>query len=72
MPGVDEIMQPSENQLVGYYCSMRRIRRFEERVVEPVNRNEITGTMHEYVGEEAVATGVCHALRIDDVITFRG
>jgi pyruvate dehydrogenase E1 component alpha subunit len=48
---------------------MRLIRRFEERIVELVNRNEIPGVTHEYVGQEAVATGVCAALRADDVIT---
>jgi TPP-dependent pyruvate/acetoin dehydrogenase alpha subunit len=48
---------------------MLTIRRFEERVVELVNANEIAGVTHEYVGQEAVATGVCAALRPDDVIT---
>jgi acetoin:2,6-dichlorophenolindophenol oxidoreductase subunit alpha len=51
------------------YRTMRLIRRFEERVVELVNANEIAGVTHEYVGQEAVATGVCAALRTDDVIT---
>ncbi|MBI2494019.1 MAG: thiamine pyrophosphate-dependent dehydrogenase E1 component subunit alpha, partial [Candidatus Rokubacteria bacterium] len=59
----------TRDQLVGFYRTMRTIRRFEQRVVELVNRNEIPGAAHEYVGEEAVATGVCHALRPDDVIT---
>src|SRR5262245_62724849 len=48
---------------------MLTIRRFEERVVELVNANEIAGVTHEYVGQEAVAAGVCAALRTDDVIT---
>jgi TPP-dependent pyruvate/acetoin dehydrogenase alpha subunit len=56
-------------QLVSFYRTMRLIRRFEERVVELVNRDEIPGVTHEYVGQEAVATGVCHALRADDAIT---
>jgi len=51
------------------YRTMRTIRRFEERVVELVNANEIAGVTHEYVGQEAVAAGVCAALRPDDVIT---
>jgi pyruvate dehydrogenase E1 component alpha subunit len=34
-----------------------------------VNANEIAGVTHEYVGQEAVATGVCAALGPDDVIT---
>ncbi|MBI2156219.1 MAG: thiamine pyrophosphate-dependent dehydrogenase E1 component subunit alpha, partial [Candidatus Rokubacteria bacterium] len=59
----------TKDQIVGFYRTMRLIRRFEQRVVELVNRDEIPGVTHEYVGEEAVATGVCHALRADDVIT---
>jgi acetoin:2,6-dichlorophenolindophenol oxidoreductase subunit alpha len=51
------------------YRTMRLIRRFEERVVELVNANEIAGVTHEYVGQEAVAAGICAALRPDDVIT---
>jgi pyruvate dehydrogenase E1 component alpha subunit len=51
------------------YRTMRTIRRFEERVVDLVNANEIAGVTHEYVGQEAVATGVCAALEPDDVIT---
>lgn len=57
------------NTLIAFYRTMRLIRRFEERVVELVNRDEIPGVTHEYVGQEAVATGVCHVLRPDDVIT---
>jgi TPP-dependent pyruvate/acetoin dehydrogenase alpha subunit len=51
------------------YRRMLLIRRFEERVVELVNSNEIAGVTHEYIGQEAVATGVCAALREDDVVT---
>src|SRR6201997_2727874 len=51
------------------YRTIRLIRRFEERVVDLVNANEIAGVTHEYVGQEAVAVGVCAALRPDDVIT---
>src|ERR1700733_670506 len=51
------------------YRTMRTIRRFEERIVDLVNANEIAGVTHEYVGQEAVATGVCAALRDDDVVT---
>ena len=62
-------MELDKTQLIGLYRTMRLIRRFEERVVELVNRDEIPGVTHEYVGQEAVATGVCAALRPDDVIT---
>jgi acetoin:2,6-dichlorophenolindophenol oxidoreductase subunit alpha len=51
------------------YRTLLLIRRFDERVVDLVNANEIAGVTHEYVGQEAVAAGVCAALRPDDVIT---
>ncbi len=48
---------------------MLRIRRFEERVIQLVERGEIVGAAHSYIGEEAVAVGACLALRDDDWIT---
>lgn len=48
---------------------MRLIRSFEELVVQLVNNNEIAGVTHEYIGQEAVATGVCAAMGPDDVLT---
>lgn len=51
------------------YRRMRLIRRFEERVIELVNANEIAGVTHEYIGEEAMAVGICGALQPGDVIT---
>jgi TPP-dependent pyruvate/acetoin dehydrogenase alpha subunit len=51
------------------YRRMRLIRRFEERVVELVDANQIAGVCHECIGQEAVAAGVCAALRDDDVLT---
>ncbi|MCL6443102.1 MAG: thiamine pyrophosphate-dependent dehydrogenase E1 component subunit alpha [Alicyclobacillus sp.] len=51
------------------YRKMKLIRRFEEEVRTLVNQNRIAGVTHEYIGEEAVAVGVCSALREDDVIT---
>ena len=54
---------------VEWYRRMRRLRRFEMRAAELVGDGEITGPVHEYIGEEAVAVGVCAALRADDVIT---
>ena len=54
---------------VEWYRRMRRLRRFEMRAAELVGDGEIMGPVHEYIGEEAVAVGVCAALRADDVIT---
>ena len=41
------------------YKKMKLCRKFEEKVVQLVNLNEIYGTTHEYIGQEAVAAGVC-------------
>ena len=48
---------------------MIRIRLFEERVIQLVERGEIVGAAHSYIGEEAVAVGACLALRDDDWMT---
>ncbi len=56
------------------YETMQRIRQFELTVVDLFARGKIPGFLHTYVGEEAVAAGVCAALRPDDYIisTHRG
>ena len=46
-----------------------RIRRFEEKLSQLFKRGQLPGFVHLYVGEEAVAVGVCSALRADDRIT---
>jgi len=51
------------------YRQMVRIRWFEEQVNELYTRALMPGLAHLYSGEEAVAVGVCEALRIDDYIT---
>ncbi|MCI0439206.1 MAG: thiamine pyrophosphate-dependent dehydrogenase E1 component subunit alpha [Chloroflexi bacterium] len=48
---------------------MMLIRRFDETVKELVQRAELVGAAHCYIGEEAVAVGACAALRDDDYIT---
>ena len=48
---------------------MLRIRHFEEAVITMVERGEIVGAAHSYIGEEAVAVGACLALRDDDWMT---
>jgi TPP-dependent pyruvate/acetoin dehydrogenase alpha subunit len=48
---------------------MIRIRRFEERLALLFKRGKLPGFVHLYLGEEAVAVGVCSALRDDDRIT---
>ncbi len=51
------------------YKGMLRIRRFEEKVSELFSKGEIYGFYHLYIGEEAIATGVCAALDKHDYIT---
>ena len=51
------------------YYTMKKIRRFEETADELYKRRVVTGILHLYIGEEAVATGACLALRKDDYIT---
>ncbi|WP_353987373.1 thiamine pyrophosphate-dependent dehydrogenase E1 component subunit alpha [Ruicaihuangia caeni] len=48
---------------------MVRIRRFEEKLAVLFKRGRLPGFVHLYLGEEAVAVGVCAALREDDRIT---
>jgi acetoin:2,6-dichlorophenolindophenol oxidoreductase subunit alpha len=54
---------------VRMYQQMQRIRSFEERVDQLYRGAKMPGLAHLYVGEEAVAVGVCEALRRDDYIT---
>ncbi len=56
-------------ELVEMLRTMMRIRRFEERLAHLFKRGKLPGFVHLYLGEEAVATGVCAALRPDDRIT---
>jgi len=51
------------------YRQMVSIRMFEEQVNEVYTRALMPGLAHLYSGEEAVAVGICEALRVDDYIT---
>ncbi len=51
---------------VDLYRTMRRIRAFDEKVAELFEGGEIKGTAHSYVGQEAVAAGVCASLGPED------
>ncbi len=64
----------SKDLALQLYETVQRIRSFEMAVVELFARGKIPGFLHTYVGEEAVAAGVCAALRPDDYIisTHRG
>lgn len=57
---------------VEIYLSMFRkmvlIRQFEDYLYQLFLQGLVPGTLHQYQGQEAVAVGVCSALRMDDVI----
>jgi TPP-dependent pyruvate/acetoin dehydrogenase alpha subunit len=55
-------------ELLHLYQVMLTIRRFEERVVIDYRSGAIPGVVHSYIGQEAVASGVCTNLRADDRI----
>jgi pyruvate dehydrogenase E1 component alpha subunit len=54
---------------LGMYRQMARIREFEEKVNELYTHAIMPGLAHLCSGQEAVAVGVCEALRPDDYIT---
>ncbi len=64
----------SKDQLLSLYRTMAVIRRTEEQLARAHQAGLIHGACHTYVGEEAVATGVCANLRTDDAVfsTHRG
>lgn len=49
--------------------TMLTIREFESVMHERFADNEIPGFLHMYIGEEAIATGVCQAMRENDYLT---
>src|SRR3989442_349030 len=59
----------SRDQWLQMYAQMLRIRVFEEHVSELYTSAKMPGLAHLYIGQEAVAVGVCQALRADDYIT---
>ena len=64
----------SAEQLTAMYTDMLKIRFWESKVKDLILMGSFRGVAHLYVGEEAIAVGVCRALRKDDYIasTHRG
>ncbi len=60
--------------ILGLYRTMQVIRKCEEQLAKSHQRGLIHGACHTYVGQEAIAAGVCAHLRKDDVVfsTHRG
>jgi acetoin:2,6-dichlorophenolindophenol oxidoreductase subunit alpha len=68
-PAKDPALDIGQDKLVRLYRQMVAIRLFEERVNDLYTRALMPGLAHLYIGEEAIAVGVCEALRGDDYIT---
>src|SRR6266550_1619752 len=70
------ILEPigKKSGLVAFYRQMLLIRLCEERLAKSHQRGLIHGACHTYVGQEAIATGVCAELNTDDMVfsTHRG
>ena len=62
-------MKIPEEKLEFMYEQMVRIRNFEERVKDLFAAGEMPGFVHLYLGQEAIASGVCATLNDDDYIT---
>ena len=56
-------------QWLRIYRQMLKIRVFEENVNELYTSAKMPGLAHLYIGQEAVAVGVCEAIQRDDYIT---
>jgi TPP-dependent pyruvate/acetoin dehydrogenase alpha subunit len=67
-------VMPGQETLLALYRNMLMIRRCEEQLVKLYAAGKVYGGVHTYIGEEAVATGVCAHLRTDDTVfsTHRG
>lgn len=59
----------SKECLLAMYRTMVRIREFENQAIELAKTNLTRAAIHTYNGEEAIATGVCANLSINDYIT---
>ena len=65
---------PQSEQLLALYRQLLIIRNTEEQLARSHQMGLIHGACHTYVGEEAIAAGVCAHLRPDDAVfsTHRG
>jgi pyruvate dehydrogenase E1 component alpha subunit len=60
---------PGREQLLALYERMLLIRRMEERLRADAAAGKLPGAVHLYIGQEAIAAGVCARLKETDWIT---
>lgn len=65
---------PGDDELLGLYRDMTRVRALEEQVIDAFNTGLIPGSTHPCVGAEAIKAGALSTLRPDDKVlaTYRG
>lgn len=68
LPALNNVQGLTERQLLDMYERMVTIRLSEERIAQRVGEGKIRTPCHLYVGQEAVAVGVCTALRDSDYV----
>ena len=70
----DRIRELGKGRLLQLYETMYRIRRFEEEIADLYRRGLVPSSAHVYIGQEAVAAGVCANLERGDYVltTHRG
>ncbi len=65
--GTSDQQEESRRMYERFYWSLYRIRRVEEEIARVYPSDKIKSPVHLSIGQEAVAVGVCEALRPDDV-----
>ncbi len=67
-------MELSKELVLSFYRGMVEIREFELKAREIFRSGKMPGFIHVYIGEEAIATGICAQLNSDDYVasTHRG
>ena len=63
-----------KSRLLEHYRSMCQVRAFEETALAALDEGLVPGPLHPSIGQEAVASGVCANLEVDDILlsTHRG
>ena len=67
-------MQLSKDKLIDAYTRMKKIRVFEETMRDEFAKGTVPAFIHLYIGQEAIASGICVEINDDDTIasTHRG
>jgi TPP-dependent pyruvate/acetoin dehydrogenase alpha subunit len=63
------IMARDKNIIARFFKQMLLIRRFEEKICEVYHTDVVKSPVHLSIGQEAVAVGVCEALKPQDFVS---